>query len=765
MGARLAKIATWFRHRVARPDLLVLAALAVVAVAPFGRLFASNRYLFLAAVAAAVALLLSGLVHQRAFVVSLAVSVTGLALYQMFVTFSIGVPVLDDLKAVWNGSTGSWSGLLSTTLPAVSNPELVSLPVILAWAACFGGVELARRTRLSVLATVPAIAAFVVGLMFTGNRPSDGFPLLALLIALGVLLTTLLRADAAPSGAGDTTAQTAVAAEGTRRLAATQLRIGVPVVLVVTAAALGINQLFPIARTEQRYDLRSQYQPPIDVSDAVSPLTRIRAGLEDQNDTTMFRVKFQDVPDNVTIERIRVAALEDYDGAVWSTSSEFSKVGAELPTAPLEVGTGTAGPIKQTVVVEAPYRSSFLPALDRPVSIAGDGLAFDRETGMVVSNGRPRAGLGYTVESRVPIPDEAAYTGAPIGNDAAVSKLSLLPVEPAVPPEIMKYASRADFAADTPYASLKKIEADMRGDSFGYSIQATPGHSYGVLRNFLGAETGTSQAETGRIGTSEQFAAAFAVVARVRGLPSRVIVGYDVDADAVKSGNEFQVKADKIHAWAEVALSGVGWVAFDSTNPTERQPQKPPENATTTTTAPPQSQITPSPVTTEAGQNADACAGANTDAACAASGEAGWPIWPLVVAAVILVPPGLVVGAKRVRRSRRRSRGSPAHRVIGAWSETMDRLRTNGVPTSRAMTAAELAAACEPVAGADTSARISELAPVIDTALYAPSDPPEAMVDAAWDAEAGVADALREQTGRLRRVRAAVDPRPLVGKR
>jgi hypothetical protein len=93
----------------------------------------------------------------------------------------------------------------------------------------------------------------------------------------------------------------------------------------------------------------------------------------------------------------------------------------------------------------------------------------------------------------------------------------------------------------------------------------------------------------------------------------------------------------------------------------------------------------------------------------------------------------------------------------------LDRFRTLGIPTSPAMTARELADAVAPSAGREAAERIANLGPVLDAALYGPDPPAEELVARAWDAEAGVADALRDRTGRLERARARIDPRPLVG--
>ena len=54
---------------------------------------------------------------------------------------------------------------------------------------------------------------------------------------------------------------------------------------------------------------------------------------------------------------------------------------------------------------------------------------------------------------------------------------------------------------------------------------------------------------------------------------------------------------------------------------------------------------------------------------------------------------------------------------------------------------------------------------MLDVTLYDEAEPSEHLVESAWNAEAGVADALKENTGRLRRMKASVDPRPLLPQR
>ena len=92
-----------------------------------------------------------------------------------------------------------------------------------------------------------------------------------------------------------------------------------------------------------------------------------------------------------------------------------------------------------------------------------------------------------------------------------------------------------------------------------------------MLSAFLTAPTGSSQVTTARVGFAEQFAAAFAVLARAKGFPSEVVVGYRVNPVAAARGVPIAVLPREIHAWVEVNLNGVGWVTFDPTNTTPRQ--------------------------------------------------------------------------------------------------------------------------------------------------------------------------------------------------
>ena len=206
----------------------------------------------------------------------------------------------------------------------------------------------------------------------------------------------------------------------------------------------------------------------------------------------------------------------------------------------------------------------------------------------------------------------------------------------------------------------------------------------------------------------------------------------------------------QIHAWAEVNLNGVGWVSFDPTNTTPRNSTVPP------VTPPPPA---PPPVGVTGGNHGQANANPSGGGPKHHQ-QSYW--WIIVLVVVLLLLPFLVVGAKVARRRRRAASGSPAARIVGAWKEARDRLRTHGAPIARSMTVDEAVRACREKVGDDAATRVATFGPVLNTALYAPYEPTEEAATDAWEVEESLRSLLNEQSSVRRRVFAAIDPRPLI---
>src|SRR5690606_28164760 len=86
------------------------------------------------------------------------------------------------------------------------------------------------------------------------------------------------------------------------------------------------------------------------------------------------------------------------------------------------------------------------------------------------------------------------------------------------------------------------------------------------------------------LGTPEQFATAFVLLARSQGIPARVAVGYTVpvDEDAPTTVAALARHAD---AWPEVYTANLGWVPYAPTPPDRGELVQRPDQESTTTTA------------------------------------------------------------------------------------------------------------------------------------------------------------------------------------
>lgn len=102
---------------------------------------------------------------------------------------------------------------------------------------------------------------------------------------------------------------------------------------------------------------------------------------------------------------------------------------------------------------------------------------------------------------------------------------------------------------------------------FRYSLRTAPGDGNTALDHFLQPGKG------GRVGYCEQFASAFAVMARTLDVPARVAVGF-LQPKSI-GHDEWLYRAHDLHAWPEVFFRGSGWVRFEPT-PASRTHSPPP---------------------------------------------------------------------------------------------------------------------------------------------------------------------------------------------
>ena len=94
-----------------------------------------------------------------------------------------------------------------------------------------------------------------------------------------------------------------------------------------------------------------------------------------------------------------------------------------------------------------------------------------------------------------------------------------------VPPDLSQLAEQISTGESSPYLRALALESFLV-EHYRFAADAPSGHAYPNLRFFLFDDPRAG----GQRGTSEQFAAAFAALGRLMGLPTRVVVGFRTPA-------------------------------------------------------------------------------------------------------------------------------------------------------------------------------------------------------------------------------------------
>ena len=195
--------------------------------------------------------------------------------------------------------------------------------------------------------------------------------------------------------------------------------------------------------------------------------------------------------------------------------------------------------------------SPWLPVGGIPLSITGVSSldwAPESETLFVPGEEPAAPGATYAVDALQPMPSAAELAGADLVVQPPPVDLGV----PTEPDRVYRLAQQIVAGLSTPFAKAVAIQNYLRAhESYNLNPPTGPGNQ---LERFLFVT---------HAGYCQQFAAAFALLARLDGLPTRVAVG--TTPGQLIQGDTYQVTTADIHSWPEVLFANLGWVRFEPT--------------------------------------------------------------------------------------------------------------------------------------------------------------------------------------------------------
>ncbi|MEV6908563.1 transglutaminaseTgpA domain-containing protein [Amycolatopsis sp. NPDC051071] len=616
-----------------------------------------------------------------------------------------GIPAGETLAALADGAVNGWRLTLRSTWPARPEPRLLSFVPLAVLLAGTLGIELSHRLRRPLLALVPGLLVLVLSQAYVAVT---GFAAVATGIgyaAIAGLLLTTGRGTALP------------------RL----LKLITPGVVLGVVGALALMAADPLARPA--YSLKDDEAVPVTEASVASPLAEI--AYRGRNPSPEV---FRYTGDTPASRRWPLVVLDQFDGSNWSPGGGFRWLGAEVaPAAGIEVPAAR----HQAVVEVTGSSGPWLPGQTSPASATGADVLVDEARGTLVA-GQPSPGSRYTLGWWEPEIARDALVGAGTNHRLPGGFGGL----GAVPPSIDELADRVLPGLRPSFQTAVALE---RYFADGYRLATgddlPTGHGWPQLRRFLLDD---------KRGTSEQFAAAYVVLARLKGIPARLVVGYR--APEARADGVHVVRNGDIIAWPEVAVDKVGWVPLDPAGAAKQSGTAAAVGVTAAvvevrTQLPP---VLENPRLPSEESEEDGAAGS-------------WNWWPTALAVTIGLGALLVLwsvgvpGLTAVRAWRRRRRDGPAA-VVGAWAEARDRLRAHGVRVTTGMTVRDLAASATVFGEQTTVDGLHSLARTVDAALWSGTAPNVATE--AWSAVRTVRKGLNRRPWHSR-LRAAIDLRVL----
>lgn len=304
--------------------------------------------------------------------------------------------------------------------------------------------------------------------------------------------------------------------------------------------------------------------------------------------------------------------------------------------------------------------SAYLPVPGSPRRI--DGLqgdyVLDAATGDLREQHGDAPSQVIEVHSELPLGNPQLAAGETLTVPPDLSPYTKLPTSPQVD-AIQQALDGASTPGASPYERAREVQEWLaKSGTFHYSLTAP------VTSEYDGSNLhGITAFLEAKSGYCVHFASTMAVMARLLGIPSRIVVGFTPGQQAGVNGDGqtlYQVSSNDLHAWAELYVPNMGWVPYEATpadgvgtlqatDPNAEQQSEAPV-ATETVTATPSPSETPTGQATPEGDDPAATGEAGSSDTASTPSAQEVPLAALIAGVLIVAALVLALCAPALRR-------------------------------------------------------------------------------------------------------------------
>jgi transglutaminase-like putative cysteine protease len=546
---------------------LGLAGLLAITLFSFNQVFATGDYPgpALLGILIAVALVMVGRRLGVGSIGTIAGSLVALIAYLCLVFQADktlrGLPTPRALEALWRSLENAYLQSRLDFAPVPPRAGYVVMVVAGLWVAAVVGELATFRWRRPLLASLPCISLFAL-VMVVGTGQAAPLLVALFLVALfafwGLESSHRLRAWGrwVPTWKEHESEPEPTEVTGTlaRRMGAACVLMGLVVPLFLPALGDGLL----VWRNSTGDGLPGGGGGG---GGAIDPLVSVRPQLINQPETVLFEVT------SLRPSYWRLVTYTQFDGVSWHSSSDADSQ-SQSGAISTEVDPGEVNRTVRAGFVMRALEGERLPTTGLPTEVEFTGsnadeyesdLTFDAENGDVEMGRRIVDGLRYDVSAVVP---EASYRNLTKAAAGEIGDPRYRQIPTNLSDVVLETADQWTEGIDNPFRQLVAIQSRLRGFDYSLDVEDTGSDDY--LGDFLAVT---------RKGFCQQFASAFAILGRLKGFSTRVVVGFLPGSTSLSSPTAYSIRGTHAHVWPEVYFQGYGWVPFE---PTPRGPAPPP---------------------------------------------------------------------------------------------------------------------------------------------------------------------------------------------